>query len=378
MKKALVIHPVLSIYTGGELLCLQVCQALLQAGYKVTLYSDANDPSKAEEVYPGMGQVLSQCRHIPSNTTHRSIPGIAVIKDFKDIRKTESYFQEIAPDVTFCTQCSLFHVPSRLYHFIYHGTDLFQYFTSYLSSSFPRQKLPREYITVKRGLNDFLMKVLHVKPPSPDWYFALSPSILERLRNYGHKNSSLIFQPSTQFRPRQKKEQVIQVTRLIPEKRVEIFLEAARRLPEYRFILLARTKPGLEAYARDIEKRIPANVVYQKASLGQRPHFLEESKVYLYTGAENAMMLSVVAAISAGCYPIVSKNTGPEETIEALRVGTTFSAIDDLVPTIRKVMQEPTDPLEISERAKPFSQEKFDQKIVDIADNGVRHELGGE
>jgi len=375
MKKALVIHPVLSIYTGGELLCLQVCQALLGAGYEVSLYSDANDPAKAEEVYPGMGQVLSECRRIPSRTSHRSIPGIAVIKDFKDIRRTESYFQEIAPDVTFCTQSSLFHVPSRLYHFIYHGTDLFQYSASYLSSSFPRQKLPHGYITAKRGLNDFLRKILQVKPPSPDWYFALSPSILKRLRNNGHENSSLIFQPSTQFQPRQKKEQVIQVTRLIPEKRVEIFLEAARRLPEYRFILLARMKPGLETYARDIERRIPANVVYQKTTLGQTPHLLEESKVYLYTGGENAMMLSVVAAISAGCYPIVSKNTGPEETIEALGVGTTFSSIDDLVPTIRNVMQQPTNPLEISERAKPFSRERFEQKIVDIADNGVRREL---
>jgi hypothetical protein len=132
----------------------------------------------------------------------------------------------------------------------------------------------------------------------------------------------------------------------------------------------------LEDYARDIEKRIPANVVYQKTTLGQVPHFLEESKVYLYTGAENAMMLSVVAAISAGCYPIVSKNTGPEETIEALGIGTTFSSIDDLVPTIRKVMQEPTDPLEISERAKPLSQEEFDRKIVDIADHGVKEKLG--
>jgi glycosyltransferase involved in cell wall biosynthesis len=168
---------------------------------------------------------------------------------------------------------------------------------------------------------------------------------------------------------------VIQVTRLIPEKRVEIFLEAARRLPEYRFILLTRTKSGLEAYARDIERKIPANVFYQRTALGQAPHLLEESKVYLYTGAENAMMLSVVAAISAGCYPIVSKNTGPEETIEVLGIGTTFSSIDDLVPTIRKVMQEPTNPLEISEKAKPFSQERFERKIVDIASNGVRQEL---
>jgi len=377
MKRALVIHPILSIYMGGELLCLQVCRALLQAGYKVTLYSDTNNPAKADEVYPGMGKVLSECYHVQSSTSHRSIPGIAVIKDFKDIRKTESYFQEIDPDVTFCTQSSPFHVPSRLYHFIYHGTDLFQYSASYSSSSFPRQKLPHGYIAAKRGLNDFLRKILRVRPPSPDWYFALSPSILERLRSNGYRNSSLIFQPCTPFKPRQKTEQVIQVTRLIPEKRVEIFLEAARRLPEYRFVLLARTKPGLEAYARDIEKRIPANVVYRKTTLGQTPHLLEESKVYLYTGGENAMMLSVIAAISAGCYPIVAKNTGPEETIDALGLGTTFSSIDDLIPTIRKVMQEPTNPMEISEKAKPFSPERFERKIVDIADNGVRREVGG-
>src|SRR2546425_1477946 len=334
MKKALVIHRVLSIYTGGELLCLQVCQALLQAGYQVTLYSDANDPAKAEEVYPGMGQVLSECRHIPSNTTHRSIPGIAVIKDFKDIRKTESRFQEVAPDVTFCTQSSIFHVPSRLYHFIYHGTDLFQYSASYLSSSFPRQRLPHSYIIVKRRLNDLLRKILQFKPTCTDWYFAISPSILERLRKHGHKNSSLIFQPSTQFQPRQKKEQVIQVTRLIPEKRVEIFLETARRLPEYRFVLLARTKPGLESYARDMEKRIPANVVYRKTTLGQTPDLLEESKVYLYTGGENAMMLSVIAAISAGCYPIVAKKNGSGETIECLCFGTTFSSGCESIRTI--------------------------------------------
>src|SRR5712691_3729388 len=375
MKRALVIHPILSIYMGGELLCLQVCRALLQAGYKVTLYSDTNNPGKADEVYPGMGEVLSECRHIPSNTTHRSIPGIAVIKDSKDIRKTESNFREIAPNVTFCTQSSPFHVPSRLYHFIYHGTDLFQYSASYLSSSFPRQKLPHGYITVKRGLNDFLRKILRIMPPSPDWYFALSPSILERLRSNGYRNSSLIFQPCTQFQPRQKKEQVIQVTRLIPEKRVEIFLEAARRLPEYRFILLGRTKPGLEAYARDIERRIPANVAYFKTTLRQTPHLIEESKVYLYTGAETAMPLITVEAISAGCYPIVAKNTGPEETIRSLGIGETFDSVDDLIPTIRRVMEEPTNPLEISQKAKPFSPERFEEKILDIAENGVRPEL---
>ncbi len=74
MKKALVI-PIQSTYTGGELLCLHVCRALLRAGYEVTLFSDTNDPAKAEQVYPGMGQVLAGCSHISSSTSHKAIPG---------------------------------------------------------------------------------------------------------------------------------------------------------------------------------------------------------------------------------------------------------------------------------------------------------------
>jgi glycosyltransferase involved in cell wall biosynthesis len=374
MKKALVIHPILSTYTGGELLCLHVCRALLRAGYEVTLFSDTNDPAKVEQVYPGMGQVLARCSHISSLTSHKSIPGIVIIKDFREIRKNEVLFAKSNPEVTFCTQSSLLHVPSRLYHFIYSGAELFQYSTSYSPSAFPRQKLPRGYVSAKRKLNDLVKRILKVEPPNPNWYFAISPGVLERLIKKGHWNSSLLPPPCTQFPPREKKDQIIQVTRLIPEKRVEIFLETAKRLPEYHFVLMARTKPGLEAYARDLEHRIPSNVTLVKTSLRQAPHLLEESKIFLYTGKEDAMMLTVMEAVSAGCYPIVSKNTGPAETVETIGIGSFFETVDDLVPTIHKVMGQIVNPAEISERARMFSPERFEEKIVDIADNGVQSE----
>jgi len=115
-------------------------------------------------------------------------------------------------------------------------------------------------------------------------------------------------------------------------------------------------------------------MVYFKTTLRQAPHLLEESKVYLYTGGEIAMPLIIVEAISAGCYPIVARNTGPEETIQSLGIGETFDSVDDLVPTIRRVIKEPTNPLEISQKAKPFSPERFEEQIVDIAENGVGSE----
>jgi glycosyltransferase involved in cell wall biosynthesis len=374
MKKALVIHPILSTYTGGELLCLHVCRALLQAGYEVTLFSDTNDPAKAELVYPGMGQILARCSHISSLTSHKSIPGIAIIKDFKEIRRNEALFANSHPEVTFCTQSSLLHVPSRLYHFIYSGAELFQYSSGYLPSVFPRQKLPRGYVGAKRTLNNLVKRIFKVEPPNPNWYFAISPGVLERLRGKGHWNSSLLPPPCTQFPPREKRDQIIQVTRLIPEKRVEIFLEAARRLPKYHFVLIARSKPGLEGYARDLQDRMPSNVTLVKASLRQAPHLLEESKIYLYTGREEAMMLTVMEAVSAGCYPIVSRNTGPAETVETIGIGGFFETVDDLVPTIDKAMDQIVNPAEISERARMFSPERFEEKIADIAENGVRSE----
>src|SRR5712691_12466078 len=214
MKKALVIHPILSTYTGGELLCLHVCRALLRAGYDVTLFSDTNDPAKAEQVYPGMGQVLAGCSHISSLTSHKSIPGIAVIKDFKEIRRSEALFVKSHPDVSFCTQSSILHVPSRLYHFIYSGAELFQYSTGYSPSAFPRQKLPRGYVTAKRTLNNLVKRVLKVKPPNPNWYLAISPGVLERFRDKRHWNSSLLHASIIRLPPRKKREQIIQVTRL--------------------------------------------------------------------------------------------------------------------------------------------------------------------
>ena len=194
------------------------------------------------------------------------------------------------------------------------------------------------------------------------------------MKEKGHSNSSLLPPPCTQFPPMKKRDQIIQVTRLIPEKRVEIFLEAAKRLPRYHFVLMARTKPGLEAYAQDLQDRMPSNVTLVKASLREAPHLLEESKIFLYTGAEDAMMLTVVEAVSAGCYPIVSKNTGPAETVETIGIGSFFETVDDLVPTINKAMGQTLDPDEISERARVFSPERFEEKIVDIAEHGVRSE----
>src|SRR5207245_6730095 len=118
--------------------------------------------------------------------------GIAVVKDFKDIRRSEALFAKSHPEVTFCTQSSLLHVPSRLYHFIYSGAELFQHSTGYSPSAFPRQKLPRGYVRAKRMLNNLVKRILKVEPPNPSWYFAIAPGVLAHLRQNMNCNHSLL------------------------------------------------------------------------------------------------------------------------------------------------------------------------------------------
>jgi hypothetical protein len=60
--------------------------------------------------------------------------------------------------------------------------------------------------------------------------------------------------------------------------------------------------------------------------------------------------------------------------VETIGTGSFFSTVDDLVPTIQKAMSQTMNPAEISEKARMFSPERFEEKIAEIAENGVQSE----
>ena len=144
----------------------------------------------------------------------------------------------------------------------------------------------------------------------------------------------------------------------------------ARKLPEYTFYLVGKSTPASENVYHDYSRRIlaslPGNVLYVESPIRTRPDLLEESKVYLYTGSEPGIVISVVEAISAGCIPLAPTRVGAADVIEASGVGYLYSDANEAAIQIRTILQGDSSSEEIyniSKRADIFSAKVFEEAI---------------
>src|SRR5215510_4772247 len=127
--KALVIHPYLQVYAGGEVVALHVLKALSDAGYDVTLFSDVANAEEAERFYPEVGGVLRKVNHLHLKVEKKItlLPGMRMIDTSMRERQIYSLLMDQDYDVIFSTQSSIYITKpdSRLIHFTYDFTDLF-------------------------------------------------------------------------------------------------------------------------------------------------------------------------------------------------------------------------------------------------------------
>ncbi len=369
MKQALVIHPIFSYYAGGELLCLHVCEVLQGLGYHVTLACDTFDPSEVERIY-GLRSVMEKCKHAPIPKFEPIFPHFLALQSLFYARRVLRFFANTDADVVFSTQSSMFAIPGkRMFHFLYSISDLF----SYPPGASPPIR-PHDGHTGSGMYNRTLTFLWNhsVGKSSPTWLFAVGSKVLDDLRKLGYRNSSLMFPPCrTSFSPTlPKKKQVVQLTRIIPDKRLELFFEIAQMLPEYTFYLVGRNPARFQEiypkYSKNLLAKIPRNVVYVEALLRERPELLQESKVYLYTGIERGIVMSIVEAIAAGCIPLSPVGVGAEDIINAAKVGFLYSTPEEAAQKIREVLEREysaEDIFNVSRKAQLFSPEQFEGRI---------------
>src|SRR6266704_792861 len=295
----------MSIYAGGEFLCLNVCSALQEMGYRVSLACDVFRPSEFERLY-GLGNVMEKCDHVNIPDLHIGFPHFVLL-------------QRAAYDA---------------------GDVL----------SYPTGLGPLRSSGSGPGPKGFSYRVVNKilwgkRPQSQDWFFAVGSNVLSDLRNRGYRNSSMAFPPCrANFRPRTpKKKRVVQSARIVPNKRLELYFEMATRLPDFEFILIGRNDPLLQkqypGYLDQLLSKRPNNVTYVEGSTRSRPELVEESKVYVYTGDEKGIVLSLVEAIGAGCFPFSPVGTGAADVLRALNVGEVFNTMEEAVVRIRLALE---------------------------------------
>lgn len=371
LRRAIVVHPMMSFFAGAELLCLHVCKALQETGFEVTLATSVFDPSEAERIY-GMGDVMKNCQHVRVPEFRPLAPRLLALQKLLYAVRVWSLLAKAEGEVVFSTQSSSFIIPrKRSYHFVYSIVDLFNYPLGsgpgiQLGKTRPAGKFYHSFVKACR-------KILWERRfQRPTWVFASGSSVLRDIRTRGFRNSSLIFPPCrAAFKPSvPKRKQVVQIARLIPEKRLEMFFEIAEKLPRYHFYVLGREPPTqrklFPAYRKGLLSKIPGNVTYVEGITREHPELLRDSAVYLYTGSEPGVGVALIEAIAAGCVPFSPHDVGNADIIEAAKVGFLYDTVEEAADKIRRVLESEyseSDIYALSRRADLFSAKAFEEQI---------------
>ncbi len=206
----------------------------------------------------------------------------------------------------------------------------------------------------------------------------LSKALEEYLEKNGYRHSPYIYPPcDMRFKPKPKKTRVILTTRIDLRKKVEDFIEIARRLPQYQFIIVGsvseterKFRPG---YAAKVIASKSSNVQYIEKRIGDAPELLEESLVYLYTSREPGINISTGQAVGAGCIPITPDEGGGAEIVKALGVGYCYDNLDAAVACVKQAIEgREWSPQEISNKAHILSAENFRANIRRIVESYSR------
>jgi len=366
MKVATVIQDSLRSLGGGELVCMSTCVALQRLGYRVQLVSDRFEPNEVEQAF-GMGDVLRKCEHIKIPELGRKLALFSSLPGILFASKSKQFFEKQNADVIFVTRDPRRPnvLPDKpLFRFVYELSQLRPFWENY-----------------NWGVK-LLYRTTTQQQRTRTTYLAVSSTLSKGLKQVGYETVELVY-PSygIGFRPRAKKDQVVQVTFLAPQKRLDDFMEIARRLPEYTFYLVGRDTERVnriyKGHARHLLASKPSNVEYVESRIREVPELLEESRIYLHTGIEPGMTIAVMEALSAGCVPIAPAEGGAAEVIAAAGAGFRYTTIDSAVNFIRSEMNEMTEvtrrrsisklaSAEIAERGRIFDLETFQTRIENV------------
>ncbi len=370
LKEALVIHCKLSIYAGAEYLCLYTCKVLQSLGYHVNLVSDVFDPSKVEELFE-MGNILSKCTHIPLPELKTKLPSkLLVFERLLYTVKLARFAKSLSHAdfaIVMSTQSSIFHFPGKkLYHFVYEITDLFRYPMPIARGSILRGRPP------KRAFY-YLLRTIYTAlagSPSPTSFFVTGRRGLSILQNMGYRNSSFFYPPSRVHTPGLPKlKQIVQASRIAPEKRLEFFFETAKKLSSFEFLLVGKNLPADRRsnprYAEQLLAELPPNVTYVEATMREHPELVENSKVYFHTGLELGMLTILMEAMSAGCILVVPEKGVAGEIVRDSGIGYQYNTLEEAVEKLTVALEgnPPWTPSQISERAKEFGPDSFEKLL---------------
>lgn len=198
-----------------------------------------------------------------------------------------------------------------------------------------------------------------------------SKTVHERVKKYYRRDSEVVYPPVDikKFQYKQSENYFLSVQRIEPEKRLEIQIEAFKKLPSERLIVVGGATGPAEAYFAKIRKVAPKNVDFVESISDEKLiELYSRCKAVIQTNLDEDFGIVPVEAMASGKPCIAVKEGGFTETIVHGKTGILFQPpyVPNLVKAIKRFYKYSFDPAVCVKRARLFSVEKWLSEVKKI------------
>lgn len=159
--------------------------------------------------------------------------------------------------------------------------------------------------------------------------------------------------------------QVIWVNNLKRWKRPEVFIELARRLPNYRFVMVGRLSGG-RTFVRAIKKKIqeaPSNLQYMgPLPIDQVNELISQSDLLLYTSLPVEGFGNSFLQAWLRCVPTLSLGYELDGILEREGIGRCSASFERLVADVEELMMDEPGRFEMGSRARDYASLNHNQQ----------------
>ncbi|TMI06376.1 glycosyltransferase family 4 protein [Candidatus Bathyarchaeota archaeon] len=217
----------------------------------------------------------------------------------------------------------------------------------------------------------------HSRVSHIDRLLAVSDYTREFVKEKWGRDSTTLYPPCpidlySDLRDQPKENLVVTVGRIGPEKRIELFLEIARRMPSVRFAIIGSVASEKESYSNILRKVAPSNIAWVVAPLRKVKEMLGQAKVYVHCALNEHFGITIVEAMAAGCVPVVHNSGGAREVVTN-NVGCKWNTPAEAVSQISNLIKNDVLRREFSKAAAARSK-MFGPKVFELGLGSVLRE----
>jgi alpha-1,2-mannosyltransferase len=361
--RILVIHPRMSVFGGGERVALHSIIAALKGGHEVYLASEDFNVSAFEDFF--------------------ACPGV-----FKDVHMlTYPSFQPIAERMVLY-QRILYH-EWRLKRTLPRAGNVDLILSTQDAAYMPSAKVP----TVQYCYFPEWFVHLESNPSSVFWKMYYLPGTMFYRSRVGRidlmlstsnftqgfvkkkwgRDSTTLYPPCPvnlyQDLDGPRENLVVTVGRVVPEKRMNMFLDIARQLPKVKFAIIGSVAQDRKSYLQHLRDTASPNVSFVMSPLRRVKDLLARAKVYVHCAMNEHFGITIVEAMAAGCVPVVHNSGGPREIVTE-NVGYKWNEVSEAVSLISNLIENDGRRNQQSRaaevRANQFAPEVFESRLATV------------